>query len=189
MEGLPNIMFGAAALCACALALLLPETSEVALPDDVQDVEQSTAITTQHNDVENTGGTGDNFDKSCCDDVKKSPKSKEKPEREVKRVSFYAVEVTKNDDEPPMYPADANTPNSHSEADEPPCYPGLTSAAETVDSKGDDAVDVTKMDEKDRANSEGNPESDSNTESVRNSNNLKDSVEPSLLDTMDKVKV
>lgn len=35
MPGLPSVMFGLVALGPAALALLLPDTSHVALPDDV----------------------------------------------------------------------------------------------------------------------------------------------------------
>ncbi|XP_075975566.1 organic cation transporter protein-like [Anticarsia gemmatalis] len=40
MSGLPSIVFGAVAIGAALLALLLPDTSKVALPDDIADAEK-----------------------------------------------------------------------------------------------------------------------------------------------------
>lgn len=40
MAGLPSVVFGIVALGPAVLALLLPETSQSALPDDVMDAEK-----------------------------------------------------------------------------------------------------------------------------------------------------
>lgn len=45
MSGLPSIVFGIVAIGAALLALLLPDTSQAALPDDIIDAEK---IDNQH---------------------------------------------------------------------------------------------------------------------------------------------
>lgn len=52
MSGLPSIVFGLVALGPASLALLLPDTSRAALPDDITEAENIDKIPAGGDDVE-----------------------------------------------------------------------------------------------------------------------------------------